>query len=60
MQLNIIKNKRAQIGETLTWVVALLVILFIMALFALATLEIAKLKGVQPAGTLAADKMQFS
>lgn len=44
-QVNILQGKRGQIGETLTWIVAFLLIFFIMILFTLACTVIANVNG---------------
>jgi hypothetical protein len=46
-QLNFLpENRRASIGETLTWVVATLVIVGIMAMFVLGSIGLSKVKEV--------------
>jgi hypothetical protein len=40
------KNKKAQIGETLTWIVATLIILGVLLIFIYASLALAKAKSV--------------
>lgn len=42
------RNKKAQIGETLTWVVATLIIIFILIVFIYASVLMSKVKAINP------------
>ena len=44
--IKMLNNKKSQIGATITWIVAVLVILFIMIIYVLITVGIAAVKGV--------------
>lgn len=55
----LIFSKRGQIGATLTWIFALLIIIFIIAIFITSTMAIAKLKGGRVAGSLISEKNLF-
>ena len=41
-------NKKAQIGETLTWVVATLIIIFVLIIFIYASVLMSKVKAINP------------
>jgi len=45
MKNQILNNKKSQIGATITWIVAVIVILFIMVIYVLVTMGIAAAKG---------------
>jgi hypothetical protein len=42
------KNKKAQVGETMTWIVATLVIVGVLLVFVYASIALAKAKSVKP------------
>ena len=43
-----IPNKRAQVGETITWIVATIIIIFILLVFIYASIVLGKTKAVNP------------
>lgn len=45
---NLLKNKRAQVGETLTWIVATIIIIFILLIFIYASVALGKAKAINP------------
>lgn len=44
----VLSNRRGQIGETLTWVVATLIIIFVLIIFIYASVALGKAKSVNP------------
>lgn len=44
MKINRIRNKKSQIGATLTWIVALFMIVFVMAIYLTGVIAISKAK----------------
>lgn len=47
-KLQIKKNKKGQIGETITWVLATIIILFVLGAFIYASVLISEVKSINP------------
>jgi hypothetical protein len=54
------RNKKAQVGSTLTWIFALLTVLFIMVIFIAGSMTLANVRGARQPGTLFASYTPFS